>query len=60
MAPSSCSILSTNGKLCTSTIPITSLRRSSTQLFFPGATYTWSDACSNAVTTADAFTLTKQ
>ena len=56
--PSGCPITTEKG--CTATVPYVTLTRSSTQLFLPEATYTWSKDCDNATTKAYPFTLYQQ
>lgn len=56
--PSGCPITTEKG--CTATVPYVTLTRSSTQLFLPEATYTWSKDCNNATTKAYPFTLYQQ
>jgi hypothetical protein len=59
--PDGIPLQNTNGPHCYTTLPgpIT-LIRTPTKLYFPGSTYTWSDACDNATTRDYAFSLDKQ
>ncbi len=55
--PAGCTIVTAPPELCSANIPVATITATSTELRFPGATYTWSAGCDYAVTTAYPFTL---
>ncbi len=55
--PAGCTIAIAPSGRCFANIPVATVIATSTEMRFPGATYTWSAGCDNAVTTADPFTL---